>query len=122
MKLDEFITTVLTDVEAGIKNAKSITGKDYCVDQGNERGIRFDIAVTTSESTSNSVDGKASAGFIQVLGAGIEAKSNGTFENSKVSRIQFLVDVPKKTKADEDAEIRDIQNQNELNREHWGIK
>lgn len=97
MELSEFITKVLTDIEAGIGNAKTATNKDYYVDTGNERGVKFDIAVTTNDLTSSSAEGKVNAGIIQVLGAGVGATIETKNENNQVSRIQFLIFVPSKT-------------------------
>jgi len=119
MELSNFITKVLTDIENGILNAKNITGKSYYVDLGNKSGVNFDIAVTTNDTTSSSVDAKANAGIIQVLGAGIGATIEEKSENNKISRIQFLIVVPNKTDSQIQRDMTESRRINEENRNSY---
>ena len=76
------------------------TGKEYFIYPSKESdGVNFDIAVTVIDSKTESKEASAKAGFVQVLGAGVEGKIENKEESSKVSRIQFAVYVPRKTKA-----------------------
>ncbi len=98
MKLDEFITNVLKDIEKGLKNAENVTEKYYFINPSDNGGVKFDIAVTVSDLKSSTTEGSAKAGFVQVLGAGLETKFENKEENSKVSRIQFTVFISRKIK------------------------
>ena len=100
MKLDEFIKNVLLDIDKGLIEAEKITGKEYFIYPSKESdGVIFDIAVTVIDSKTESKEASAKAGFVQVLGAGVGGKIENKEESSKVSRIQFAVYVPRKTKA-----------------------
>ena len=100
MKLDDFIKGVLCDIDGGLKVAKDITHKNYFVVFNGDNGVRFDIAVTSSNSESYQNEGAAKAGlkagFVEVVGANIGTKQEDKNENSQVSRIQFTVFVPDK--------------------------
>ena len=94
MKLDQFINNVLQDVETAINTARSQNDKNYYIES---KGISFDIAVTTSNTSGSVAESKAKLGIIEVLGAGVGAKNEDKTEDSQVSRIQFTVYVPAKT-------------------------
>jgi len=112
MNISEFVTGVLTDIEKGMANARNTTGKGYIVvDSDNLSGVHFDIAVTTTTTDNTTTEGKANAGYIQVLGAGIGVKNQTGKENNEVSRIQFSIHVPKMTDRDYDASANTL-NQN----------
>jgi len=106
MKLDEFIKNVLVDIDKGLKEAEKITEREYEIEfiSNEKKGVNFDIAVTVSDSKTESAEGSAKAGFIQVIGAGVGGKIENKEESSKVSRIQFTVYVPNLTKT-QDKEI-----------------
>lgn len=114
MKLDEFITNVLQDIHTGLQNAENKTGKGYFIEVSDKKGVQFDIAVTVLNSENTTTEGKAQAGIIQVLGAGIGTKIENKEESNKVSRIQFTVYVPPKTKQQEKEE-NDKWNENNRN-------
>jgi hypothetical protein len=97
MKLNEFISNVLQDIDRGLHEAKEKTDRKYFVESGQNRGVHFDIAVTTTTSTGSQAEGNAKASIIQVLGAGVGAKVEDKNENSQISRIQFSVYVPPET-------------------------
>ncbi|MGH2612410.1 MAG: hypothetical protein ACRDFB_05110 [Rhabdochlamydiaceae bacterium] len=107
MKLDVFITNVLLDIDKGLNSAKEQTGKKYQVEGGNNKGVEFDIAVTTVNSTEAQAEGKAKVGFVEVLGAGVGAKLGNKNENSEISRIQFTIYVPPKTEQEIAAQSRE---------------
>lgn len=66
MKLDQFISHVLQDIDSGLKEARSKTNRKYIVETSNNRGVRFDIAVTTVNSNIKQAEGNAKAGFVEV--------------------------------------------------------
>lgn len=100
MKLNEFIANVLQDIDSGLKEAAEKTDKDYYVDVNTKNGVSFDIAVTTTNSSGSQVEGKAKAGIIEVLGAGVGAKLDDRKDNSEISRIQFTVVIPYETRTE----------------------
>lgn len=87
MKLKDFITTVLVDVEQGINNAARLTNRYTYLHtigtKGNE-GIEFDVAITASAEAS----GKVGA---EVFSVG--AKTEGKVSNEEISRVRFMVKV-----------------------------
>ncbi len=97
MKLDAFISSVLRDINTGLQQAKDETKRKYFIDIGGNRGVNFDIAVTTINSSESTAEGVAKAGFVEVLGAKVGGKLEGKTENSQISRIQFTVFVPDQT-------------------------
>jgi len=118
MKLNEFVTGVLNDIEAGLTEAEKNTNKKYFItDSNNIKGVLFDVAVTTTLSNNAMAEGKANAGIIQVLGAGVGGKMETNKENSEASRIQFTVFIPTLTKGEETARYSKL-NQNQ---ESWEI-
>ncbi len=101
MELHEFITATLVDIQRGVHNAIEIAktekfsgvinpiwGGAQNAGPGNAQKVEFDIAVSGSEK----VSGEAEAG-IKVLGIGLGGKGTVADENSKVSRIKFVVPV-----------------------------
>jgi len=116
MKLDEFVANVLKDINNGLVIATGATNRGYKVKVTEDGGVNFDIAVTTSYTNAVEGSGSAKVGFIEVLGAGVGVKASGTNENSEVSRIQFSISVPARTKEEEAQESRRIQEYNEQNR------
>jgi hypothetical protein len=104
VKLDDLITNVLKDINNGLHQAASNTDRKYSVVTTDNKGVSFDIAVTTVNSRESQAEGQAKAGFIEVLGANVGAKIGDKKENSQViGRIQFTVYVPHLTNQ-EDAE------------------
>ncbi len=112
MKLDEFITNVLLDIDRGLINAKAESNRNYYILSTDKGGVGFDIAVTTTNTTEKSTEGKAKAGFIEVLGAGVGGKIGKTTEHSEVSRIQFFVHVPSQTKTEQEEQVRQLAEEN----------
>lgn len=119
MKIDEFVANVLKDINAGVLRAKEETHRGYSIGVTGSDGVSFDIAVTTSYSSSIEGEGKAKIGIIEVLGAGVGVKAGDKTEKNEVSRIQFSVHVPTMTKEEEDDYAREIQAINESNAERW---
>lgn len=109
MKLDDFITGVLIDIDSGIQNAGLKTDRRYYVAISDNKGVSFDIAVTTVSSEGTKAEGKAKVGLIEVLGAGVGAQLEKKKENSEVSRIKFTVLVPSQTKSEEVDRSRQLQ-------------
>lgn len=108
MKLDEFVASVLHDINSGLNQAKSKTGRKYYIKVSEDKGVSFDIAVTTANSSGTQIEGAAKAGlkagFIEVVGAKMGAKSEDKEENSQVSRIQFTVVPGAQTEEEERAD------------------
>jgi hypothetical protein len=113
MKLDDFISNVLQDINRGIQNAKSATNRDYHIQTGSNDGVSFDIAVTTVSSSGSEAKGNAKAGFIEVLGADVGATLQKKDENSEVSRIQFTIYVPPQTEAEIEEDRRHYETARE---------
>jgi len=87
MKLKDFITTILVDIEQGINEAaiknNRITFLNSIGPKGDE-GVEFDVAVTAS----NEASGKIGA---EVFSVG--ANAQGKITNEEVSRVKFIVKV-----------------------------
>jgi len=115
MKLNEFIKSVLVDINTGLTDAEKDTDKGYHIQGSDNNGVSFDIAVTTVNSSGSQVEGKAEGkagiGFVEVVGvhlnSGVGAKTEDKQENSAISRIQFTIYVPSSTNAE-------IRQNNEL--------
>lgn len=119
MKLNEFVQSVLEDIENGLQNAYKVTGKNYSIHSTDNNGVSFDIAVTTSSSSSGEATGKAKVGFIEVLGADVGGKVEGKIENSEISRIKFIVHFPKKTQREIEQHEAEALRQLEENKPDW---
>jgi hypothetical protein len=78
MKLDDFISTVLLDINTGLIQAKNKTGRGYQIGVSQNEGVSFDIAVTTAKSSGSKAEGAAKAGFVEVLGAKVGASLEDT--------------------------------------------
>ena len=103
MKLEDFISNVLRDIDKGLQVATVDTDRRYSLITTNSSGVEFDIAVTTSYSNSTEAGGKAKVGIVEVLGAGVEAKITDQNERKEASRIKFTINVPSSTqKQDEE--------------------
>ncbi len=99
MELKEFISQSLFEITEGIREAneayKAVPGRSddnafqlwpSLGEKGGEKGIQFDLAVTTKEEIGGK--GHASVG-IKVLGAGADVE--GQYAKENVSRIRFTV-------------------------------
>ncbi len=87
MKLREFITSVLVDIENGVNDAARQTKKyTYLNTMGTkgDEGVIFDVAVTAG----GEVSGKIGA---EVLSIG--TKAEGRISNEEVSRVRFRVNM-----------------------------
>lgn len=109
MKLNEFISNVLQDIDNGLSVAKEKTHRNYYIELNGNSGVSFDIAVTTTNSTGSQAEGTAKAGIIEVLGAGVGAKLENKKENSEVSRIKFTVFVPSETEEEVANNLRKLK-------------
>lgn len=112
MKLNEFIASVLQDIDNGLKDARNHASRKYRVETADNRGVHFDIAVTTVSSNTSEAEGQAKAGFVEVLGANVGGKLQNKSEHSEVSRIQFTVYVPFQTEQEETESILRQQQNN----------
>jgi hypothetical protein len=97
VKLNDFLATVLQDINDGLRQAGANTDRKYSIGTTDNQGVSFDIAVTTVNTSGTQAEGQAKAGFIEVLGANVGAKVEDKKENSQVSRIRFTVHVPYQT-------------------------
>ncbi len=107
MELDEFVTTVLTNIVSGIREAQKVEETGPFVVPGMIGGheyakhprvsmkallsstvVDFDIAVTVEESKS-----KSGGGGLKVAGIGASAEGSSAAKDTRVSRIQFGVPV-----------------------------
>ncbi|MDN3640373.1 hypothetical protein QWY82_16380 [Simiduia curdlanivorans] len=101
MKLKDFISNTLFEIQEGVQEAQRLVKKADTsgvinpvwksaseANKSDIREVQFDVAVTVIEKTG----GKA-GGAIKVMGIGIGADISGGGENSYVSRIQFSIPV-----------------------------
>lgn len=116
MKLNEFISNVLLDIDEGIKVAREKTDKSYYIDSSSNdiKGVHFDIAVTTSSTDSSQTDGGVNAGIIKIFEANVNAKLENINQNSEVSRIQFTIYVPTRTSTEETNLYRQSPAKNDI--------
>ncbi len=121
MKLDEFITNVLLDINSGLASAKEKANRNYYISSTDKGGVSFDIAVTTINTSDKTAEGKAKVGFIEVLGAGVGGRLEETSKRSEASRIQFSVYVPSQTKTESEEQSRQIAELNRRNSEDCGF-
>lgn len=87
MKLKEFITSVLVDINEGISDASEKTQRRtnlHTTGSKGDEGVSFDVAV----SAGTEVDGSVGA---EVFSIGVKGK--GRLSTEEVSRIKFRVDV-----------------------------
>lgn len=106
MKLDEFISGVLKDINNGLLEAKTTTDRTYYTTHS---GVQFDIALTVGNASDIQAEGKARVGIIEVLGAGVGASVQSKQESSEVSRIQFTVHFPPRTNSEDAADRAELQ-------------
>ena len=123
MKLNQFVSDVLKDINDGIEDARKQTGRRYRVQTSDNKGVSFDVAVTAEDTESHTAEGEAKAGFVQVLGAGVSAKLESKQANSEVSRIQFTIYIPSVTEAEEAESSALIQrnNRNQIEDSGFGV-
>ncbi|MBP9798285.1 hypothetical protein KBC70_04035 [Candidatus Woesebacteria bacterium] len=85
MKLSDFITTVLVDIENRVNSAGRTTNRyTYLHTIGNkgDEGVEFDVAITAG----GEAPGKIGAEVFSVV-----AKTEGKVTSEEVSRIRFIV-------------------------------
>jgi len=85
MKLRDFITDVLVDIESGVNGAARATNRLTCLytlgTNGTE-GVEFDVAVTASTEASGNVGAEVFS---------IGAKAEGKMSNERISSVRFRV-------------------------------
>jgi len=107
MKLDKFISSVLHDINSGLSQAESKTGRKYGVKVNN--GISFDIAVTATDEK-----GKTSGiGVVAASLFSVGAKGESKVTNQEISRIQFTVVPQKQTEEEKQADLVAFRQSNE---------
>ena len=87
MELKEFITQTLVEIVEGVQEAKDTAEHGVIMPQkaaGTPQQVHFDVAVTTTSSTSG-------GGKVSVIGIGGEV--GGRSEYQAVSRIKFEVPI-----------------------------
>jgi len=120
MKLDEFVSNVLKDIDKGLQQAKETTDRDYSLQTSQSSGVDFDIAVTTTYTSDLKAEGKAKVGIVEVLGAGVGATINDKNEKSEVSRVKFCIYVPPSTQKESEEHERQMKAINEENANKFG--
>jgi len=118
MNLKEFITNALSDIDNGLMGASEKTNRNYIVESSGGAGVEFDIAVQASDSSLTETGGQAKAGFIEVLGAGVNASIKDEKMKNETSRIRFTVYVPSQTKQ-EAAASEALAQQNRVENNNW---
>lgn len=90
MKLKEFITSVLVDINDGISEAEGKTKRHTSLHtnlSSGDGGVSFDVAVTAGSEVGGSVGAEVFS---------IGAKGKGKLSTEEVSRIKFRVNVGSK--------------------------
>ena len=88
MEVNDFVKTILKEINEGVLEANSDQFKCYLKDSTSEGYIDFDLAVVSKKETS----GKLGA---EILGIG--GKTEGSLSNESVNRIKFKVYTYKKS-------------------------
>jgi hypothetical protein len=103
MNISEFVSNVLIQIEDGLNVAEKATGKSYYIQEPyKEKGVSFDIAITSvaiyDSKSEKKGDFSLKSSVLQIaevdLNGEYEKGSGDKVENSKVSRVQFTVNVP----------------------------
>lgn len=90
MEVQEFVQNTLVQIARGISEAQQIITKESLgegIDDSQYRSVKFDMAVTTSESDSKELGGKITVASVFSVGGSGEKEQ----VNTNVSRIQFEV-------------------------------
>ena len=108
MELQEFVTKAISDIVNATKAANELSERDIKLhSMDTNRTIEFDIAVSAEEK----MEGGAKGG-IKVWGI-LEGSGGASKEatNSTVSRVRFGVNVDTNTRAENQAQDAQLQNQ-----------
>ncbi|MDO8524692.1 MAG: hypothetical protein Q7R99_03615 [bacterium] len=98
MNLQEFVKSVLVDIDQAVESARSETKRDIRLsDTKDQRTVEFDVAVAVHET--NSKSGKAGIRVLQFAEGGGDISKES--KNSTVSRIKFGVHMDSWTKEEE---------------------
>jgi hypothetical protein len=93
MKLSEFVSETILEIEEGLAIVAEDNGHGYSVTDSSKKGhspggsIDFDVAVTTIKTEGGGAKAGLSVVGIDLLGANISTKS----ESSAISRIKFSI-------------------------------
>lgn len=93
MKLSEFVSETILEIEEGLADVADDNGHRYNITDSSKKGsspggsIDFDVAITTIKTEGGAAKAGLSVVGIDLLGANISTKS----ESSAISRIKFSV-------------------------------
>lgn len=111
MEVKQFVTDILTQLDQAVDEAREATSRDInFVSVEGKRTVEFDIAVTADSTQSAS--GKAGIKVLSFAEAGGDISQNTT--NSRVSRVQFGVNINPMTKSESARLESEIRNRNSI--------
>lgn len=93
MKLSEFVSETILEIEDGLAVAEEDNGHSYSITDSSKIGhspggsIDFDVAMTTIKTEGGGAKAGLSVVGIDLLGANISTKS----ESSAISRVKFSI-------------------------------
>lgn len=93
MRLSEFVSETILEIEESLAIVKEDNGHSYSVTDNSKKGhaiggtIDFDVAITIAKTEGGGAKAGLSVVGIDILGADISTKS----ESSAISRIKFSV-------------------------------
>jgi hypothetical protein len=109
MDLKSFVAETLVQIVEGVADAQKriatlevgaavnpgVVSEDARRKIGSPKRVQFDVAVTVSDESASRTGAGATAGFLSVVSARVDAKAEAsdTLKNEAVSRIQFSVDL-----------------------------
>lgn len=110
MNLQEFVKSVLVEINAAVDEARQVTSRDISFsEKDNARTIEFDVAVSAENTDAKS--GKAGIKVLQFAeGGGTLSKE---VKNSTVSRITFGLRIDPMTKQEEAQAHQEVLRHNE---------
>jgi hypothetical protein len=91
MELEKFISTTLTSIVSGVKNANKLLYKEqFVIYNKDENCVEFDVAVTVSEGKTEVIEGVIGGGLLGLL-AKISSKGLKSKSDTSISRLKFRI-------------------------------
>lgn len=93
MKLSEFVSETLLEIEHGLAVVEEDNGHSYSMTDSSKKGhavggsVDFDVAITTMKTSGGEAKAGLSVVGIDLIGAGVSSKH----ESSAISRVKFSV-------------------------------
>lgn len=93
MKLSEFVSETILEIEDGLAVVEEDNGHSYSITDSSKKGssaggsIDFDVAITTTKTEGGGAKAGLSVVGIDLLGASVSTKA----ESSAISRVKFSI-------------------------------